>query len=1095
MHCSPRTRCRHLIFICGGLLSLLSLRVATAAETDTPAEAPTFTPDQIEFFEKEIRPILANRCQDCHGPDAQEANLRLDSRASILKGGDTGPSIMPGNPEASELIDAIHYSADSYQMPPDGKLNDDEIAALTRWVQEGAPWPAEEAAAASASDEFNLEERARHWSFQPVKEIEPPAVENIDWPLKPVDRFLLSKLEENNLAPAAATSREVWLRRVTFDLIGLPPTLAERDAFLNDDAPNAYEKVVDQLLASDQYGVRWARHWLDLMRFAETYGHEFDFGILHASEYRDYVVRAFNGDVPYDQFVMEHIAGDLLESPRRTPEGRNESVIGTAFYWLGQGKHSPVDIRAEECDLVDNQIDVLSKSFLGLTVSCARCHDHKFDPITTADYYAFASYLQSSRYDWTIVNDTPQVHRVRQKLKEFATVDQQQLSRQILNQLAEQIQHDETFLPQLKEALLAEKQTEFDWHPFYSWKQLETTDDSAKRESLIADQIAKQKASDEFQSAAVTMASFTPDETADWFFSGWGVRDEFAHAGELDLASLERGDWQFTTGSAQHTSQLGQRFHGTLRSPTFEVTHPYLHFKVRKIGGKPSMERGYKTGALNLIVDGFQIIRDPLYGSLSISVPTDGSPRWITQNASRAVGRKAYIEFLDEDDGDLIIEEIIASNNSNPPLVVHNSVIDKAITEIDPTNADEIFYSLIQDISVRAAADITALSPDEIEIVNALLRAGLPLSSNDELNKTIDEYRRRMVEHIQRLPEPETTLAITAGTPEREHVLIRGNHGKLGEEVPARYLEVFDSEAAAAGASSSRLELARQIASAENPLTARVIVNRLWQHHFGRGIVPSVDNFGVLGELPTHPELLDYLANRLIEENWSLKALHREMVLSNTYRMSSDISDAIAEEADPANRLWHRMPIQRLEAEPIRDAILAISGQLDTRLGGKSVTPHLTAFMEGRGRPSSSGPLDGDRRRSLYLMVRRNFLNPMFLAFDYPTPFTTMGRRSTSNVPAQALTMMNNPFVVQQSRLWAEKILADSSTGSADADRIRRMYLEAFCREPLPHEIELGLSFLDQQRQEYDGTDNAVTQVWSDYAHVLFNVKDFIYLY
>ncbi|QDU81771.1 Planctomycete cytochrome C [Polystyrenella longa] len=1088
-----------LDFIFAGLILCGFLTPISGADPTSNANENQFSADQLEFFEKEIRPILANRCYDCHGPETEEANLRLDSRPSVLKGGDTGPSIVPGHPKQSELIDAINYEAGGYQMPPDGKLQAEEIASLTRWVQEGAPWPAEEVEESATGDGFNLAERAKHWSFQPVKKVTPPAVTDTNWPLQSLDHFILRELEKSEIAPAPPADSEVWLRRVTFDLTGLPPTIEERDDFLNDNSETAYEKVVDRLLASDQYGVRWGRHWLDLMRFAESYGHEFDYDIYHAWRYRDYVVNAFNQDLPYDQFIKEHVAGDLFENPRRSATGQNESVQATAFYWLGQGKHSPVDIRSEECDLVDNQIDVLTKSFLGLTVSCARCHDHKFDPITTKDYYALAGYLQSSRSDWTIINDTPAVQETLHQLDELTTTGHQKVSQRILSELALQLESDNTLLNRLKEGLFAQESISSEAHPFHLWKEIASNEDSARRREILGQADTSIKEDAKFREQAVSFATFTPAESADWFLRHFVKEERFSQSGELSLSALGDGKWEFITGGALHTGQLGKQMQGSYRSPTFEVEHNFIHYRIRKQGGEPTQTRGYKQGPVNLVVDGLILIKNPLYGSLSLALPIDGSTVWLSQQVDRAIGHRAYIEILDEDDGDIVVEKILFSNNPNPPLILTNEAVSSTLFDMvpidvdDPIDVDAACFNLIKNITSRAANDLRGLNPAEIELLNNVLSVAVPLF-NEEVQHSIDRFQLAVEQLQKQIPKPEKITAITAGTPENEYVLIRGNHEKLGEPVPRRFLEALDPDAAKSGTNSNRLKLADKIASPENPLTARVIVNRLWLHHFGRGIVASPDNFGILGEAPSHPDLLDFLATELVQQKWSLKAIHRQMVLSQTYRMASELADAHAEEQDPANLLWHRMPIRRLEAEAIRDSVLSVSGQLDLKLGGLSVSPHLTDFMEGRGRPSQSGPLDGDRRRSIYLMVRRNFLNPMFLAFDFPTPHTTMGRRSVSNVPAQALTMMNNPFVVVQAKLWAESILENESASDSDKDRIVRMYLQAFGREPKQEEVDLGVTFLEQQRQEYTGDPESDLKSWSDYAHVLFNVKDFIYL-
>ncbi len=381
-----------------------------------PAVATGPTLEGSEFFEKKIRPLLVSQCYECHSAGKKKrGGLLLDSRITALKGGDTGPALVPSKPDDSLLIKAISY-LDDLKMPPRKKLTDEQIADLTAWVKMGAPWPGGDAKVA-ADTTFDLQKRKEHWAFQPITHPVAPQVKDTAWPRNDLDCFVLAKLEAKGLKPAAPADKRPLLRRVTFDLTGLPPTTAEIDAFLEDESPKAYEKVVERLLASSAYGERWARHWLDLVRFAETFGHEFDVDMAEAYRYRDYVIRAFNADLPYDRLVTEHLAGDLLSEPRRHPtEKFNESILGTGFWFLGEAKHSPVDLRVDGADRRNNQIDVFSKTFLGLTVSCARCHDHKFDAILTRDYYGLASYLQSSRYQRAFIDDPERIAAPARKL-------------------------------------------------------------------------------------------------------------------------------------------------------------------------------------------------------------------------------------------------------------------------------------------------------------------------------------------------------------------------------------------------------------------------------------------------------------------------------------------------------------------------------------------------------------------------------------------------------------------------------------------------------------------------------------------------------
>ncbi len=401
-----------------GILILLVLSV-TGVRRSAGEDAPKSDPQALAFFESKIRPLLIERCSECHGVNKQKSGLRVDSRQALVKGGLLGPAIEPGKPDESLLIDAVRYG-DLVQMPPKSKLAQAEVDLLAKWVAMGAPWPAGETAKPVAVGEegIDLEARAQHWSFQPVQTPTPPDVKDRTWATSPIDRFVLAKLEEKGLKPAPEADRRTLIRRLTYDLTGLPPTPGEMDAFLNDSSPKAYEMLVDRLLASPRFGERWGRHWLDLVRFAETSGHEFDYDILDAWRYRDYVIRAFNDDVPYNQFVVEHVAGDLMPEPRRRPDnGANESILGTGFYFLGEGTHSPVDVRDDEALRIDNQLDVFGKTFLGLTIACARCHDHKFDPIRQKDYYALAGYLQSSRHQHAFVDHPDRIGQPLQDLQ------------------------------------------------------------------------------------------------------------------------------------------------------------------------------------------------------------------------------------------------------------------------------------------------------------------------------------------------------------------------------------------------------------------------------------------------------------------------------------------------------------------------------------------------------------------------------------------------------------------------------------------------------------------------------------------------------
>jgi len=982
----------------------------------------------------------------------QKGGLRLDTRATILAGGATGPAVVPGNPEESLLVDAINYGA-TYQMPPKSKLPAGEIATLTDWVKRGAPWgapgrpaPSSPRAASArgggipehlSKEEFQA--RARFWSFQPLRPIAPPAVKTglAAWSHNPIDRFIAAALEERGLAPAPEADRRTLIRRLSFDLTGLPPTPEEVAAFLADAAPGAYETLVDRLLASPRHGERWARHWLDLVRYAETAGHEYDYDIPNAFRYRDYVIRAFNADLPYNRFVVEQIAGDLLDEPRRHPvEGYNESMLGCGFYFLGEGTHSPVDVREEEMRRIDNQIDVLSKTFLGLTVACARCHDHKFAPITQQDYYALAGYLHSSRHQQGFIDPPERIGAGVRRLRELKEA------------IAATLRDARDVLPEpLRGQVIA-------------LTALRGDRTKGPRSAGVPGPARSEDADRVFE-------DFSGDSFDGWFVTGDAFGDRPSRAGDFRL-ELDRQSPRLVAiqpGQAQ-SGLVADRLQGVLRSRTFTIESRYIHYLA-----------GGRGGRISVVIDGFEKIRAPIYGGLTTVVNAGDRPRWLTHDVGMWLGHSAYVEVadgaiadwggttthVDDGRGSIALDEIRMSGRPAPDASGPGGAAAPAI-------------------AIDLGAAIAALRPAHAELAGRLSAA-------------LDEARA--IE--DRLPDPTLALAIADGTGMDERVHLRGSHKNLGEVVPRRFLRALSgSESSGHEGGSGRDDLARRIVDpGANPLVPRVLVNRLWKHHFGEGIVRSADDFGAMGQAPSHPELLDWLAGELVAGGWSIKAIHRLMVTSSTYRMASRPVDA-ALRVDPSNRLLHRMNIRRLEAEAIRDALLAVSGRLEQAMYGPSVPVHLTSFMEGRGRPGQSGPLDGDGRRSLYLNVRRNFLDPMLLAFDTPVPFSTMGRRNVSNVAAQALTLMNDPLVAGQARVWAERLLAGPVR--SDRDRLDRMYLAGFGRLPSEPESSACLAFLaGHPRAGGDGGDQSSTRdarvrAWADLCHVLINMKEFIFV-
>jgi len=1006
-------------------------------------------PEGNEFFEKKIRPLLAENCFKCHSAASEKlkGGLRLDSRDLALKGGESGKlAIVPGAPAKSLLIEAVGYNNTDLQMPPKKRLSQQQIDDLTAWVKMGAPWPngpigtADMAVAHGAKATFNLKERAKHWAFLPLMNAAPPQVKNAAWCRSPIDRFILSRLEQARLTPAPPADKRTLIRRVSFDLIGLPPTPAEIDAFLADESPEAFAKVVDHLLASPHYGERWGRHWLDLVRYAETCGHEFDFEMPLAYQYRDYIIRAFNLDLPYDQLVREQIAGDLLPNPRRNPEkGFNESIIGTGFFYLGEAVHSPVDIREDEGSRIDNQIDVLSKTFQGLTVSCARCHDHKFDAISTRDYYALVGFMQSTRYQEAFVDPPERIGRYVAQLNDL----QSQAEPLIKKNLSIDALHLDDWANKL-----SAKDRQKPTHPLYPWLALRNVkaeaEFSPQRQSLLEKLNEATESDAKHRSACVVFESFDKPDYAGWYVTGQAFTNAPAAAGEISLHSI-------SPETAASSARLSPKLQGALRSRTFIIDHDLICYRLRGTGA-----------TINLIIDGFQRIRDPIYGGLTFKASNDRFD-WHVQNVANWKGHKAYVEILDNGDEKVEVSQIRFCDT--PP----------------PDPPDPAVVKLLEDPSIKSADDLAA------RYVQVPFAANLALADSKKHDPQLAALVAHQKQIESQIPAPTRVIAAADGTGVNEHVFIRGNYKTPGDEVHRRFLEAIAGDQPVESAGSGRLELAERMLSRSNPLLPRVMVNRIWQHHFGEGIVRSVDDFGAMGQPPTHPELLDFLANEFIKRGWSIKAMHRLMLLSSSYQMSSQ-PDESAAKIDPQNKLLQHMPVRRLEAEAIRDSLLAISGRLDKTMYGPSILPYLTPFMSGRGRPDHSGPLDGDGRRTIYLNVRRNFLSPMLLSFDYPIPATTIGRRNVSNVPAQALTMLNNPFVLQQAQLWAKKTLAEPNLTTEQ--RINNLYVTAFARPPQSDELEAAVQFLSEQQKQYSDP----IKPWNDLCHVLINVKEFIFV-
>ena len=1225
------------------------------------------TAEQLEFFEKEVRPIFVEHCYKCHATDSEKikGGLVLDSKWGWESGGDTGPALVPGDLDESLIIDGVRRTEEIIDpMPPKSKLSDAQIAALEKWVEMGAPDPRPrvEQGGAALVETFELKKRLdEHWSWRPVANPEPPTVKNGDWAKSEIDKFVLAKIEAAGLQPAKPADKRTWLRRVYFDLIGLPPTREQIRDFENSAIRNpqsAFEQVVQQLLDSPHFGEKWARHWMDLVRYAETCGHEFDYPIPHAHQYRDYLIRAFNADVPYDQFIREHIAGDLLAEPRQHPgEDYNESVIATGFWYFHDATHAPTDVLEDEAGHLDSQLDVFGKAFQGLTIACARCHDHKFDAISTADYYALTGYIQGSCrtevpldpgrqielaaahqnelrvdaakllrqttgeavqpgryltaavelmkseaakpndadpwagevYDdfeggfdrWKVegnafgqkpapANPKQKIGGVRGKTfaNSFGGDDNKQgtltseiftIEKPYINFLIAGGKHKETrfelvvdgkpvreahgdntdalkpgswsvgdLVGKVGELRIVDKQRggwghididhivfadapasdnttklppatdiatkakasgldearltawcailgaegKNDRDPNEFWPMWLANPDMANgmRGSVKRDQEAQTT----FEEQAELFADFSGDKLPEgWTTTGFG----FQHGGEAASLSFGGSQQLLTAPGVIDSGTLGPNHVGTLRSPTFAIPDAKILVKTRSSG---VMMRVVPSNYHMAIYSGL-LFKGTFRKDKSTE--TEGEFRWLTfdGNLNKYIGQNGYLEFADAAGGSVAIDEIWILKDGGPPNRRHpliERVFDGEAPESLAHGLDRVWSEVVANLRKGAG------TAEDAAVVNWL--AGHGLLTAADLNPALAGIREDGLKTAANIRVPQFAVAMAQGTPENGHVYIRGKHFNQGEEVPNRYLEAFGA------VEGTRLDLANQVAAADNPLTSRVVVNRLWHHLFGRGIVPTVDDFGPQGQPASHPELLDWLAADLVANDWSLKHTIREIVLSQTYLQDSvahpDTDPEKIATTDPENIFLHRMSVRRLQAEAIRDAILAVSGRLDPKQFGPAIPTHRTAFMTGRG-ARGSGPLDGDGRRSIYGAVYRNFLSPLLLTFDQPTPFGPKGRRSISNVPAQALALMNDPFVIEQSKLWAKAVLATPEQTAEQ--RIAAMIEAATSREATDQQLLIFQAFLDQQAADYGKLDE---RAWADLAHALFNTKDFVYL-
>jgi hypothetical protein len=1027
-------------WLCTLLTALFVVTPQICNAADTPSSA------QLEFFETRIRPVLVEQCYECHNSaKTAEGGLAVDSRSAFLKGGDSGVTIAPGRPADSRLLAILRHEVDGVKMPQGkGKLSDRVIADFEKWIAMGAIDPRDKAPTAeeltkATSWDTTLAKRKLWWSFQPIRKVEIPAIAGNEWSEHPIDRFVLAKLREKGLQPSASADPRTLVRRLYFALIGLPPTVEEVTLWTAKlEQPKGFEELVEHLLGRPQFGERWARHWMDWLRYAESHGSEGDPAIDNIWRYRDYLVRALNADVPYDQLVREHIAGDLLQKPRLNQElGINESMVGPAHWRMVFHGFAPTDPLDEKVRFIDDEINTFSKAFLGLTVSCARCHDHKFDAISQKDYYALFGILGSCRPGRSVI-DAP---------------DKLAVNRDQLTALKPQIRAAiaTAWLDSAK-TRADRLVTDADWKKADNPKQLLHTLFLINKETQTGVSFAEAWkhridawTADRQQRDAHAKRTYwrrwnlsSQADYATWFHQGNGLSDKPTPAGEFSVTIVGENALAGIYPAGIFSNRISGKDAARLTSRSVHLADNY-ELWLRTIGEGGASAR--------------YVVQDyPRDGTVFPVRKLTPNWQWEKLDLTYWNGDDMHIEFAAGKDAPLMV-----SNEPRSWFGVREAVIVKKGDPTPPVETQDFLDPLFEltenaapqsmsELSAKYAAAISAAvqawkenstTDAQASLLDMCLKQGLlsnRLDQSPNVHALVDGYRQLEAGIVTptRVPGLEETVA------RDQPLLERGDHKHPGAAVPRRFLEAIDPTPYQT-AQSGRLQLAENLLRPDNPFTRRVIVNRLWHHLIGRGIVATPDNFGRLGIEPTHPELLDFLATRFSEQGWSIKDTVRFIVTSRTWQQASHPSE-LSQNVDPDNQMLSHAFVKRLEAEAIRDALLTVSGKLEPALFG--------------------GPEGGrSNRRSLYVGVNRNSLDPFLRTFDFPEPFSTVGRRDLTNVPAQSLTMLNDERVAELASEWARRVLVHRPH-SEEEPRIQDMFVAAFGRPASQNEVQQFKSYV-----------------------------------
>lgn len=990
------------------------------------AHAAEPTREELDFFENDIRPLLAKHCFSCHGNNGKhEGELRLNSRAALLHGGASGPAAVLGKPKESLLVEAVQYR--NLQMPPNRKLPDADIAKIVKWVEAGLPWPKEGDEGTpleSASKKFSITATQKaHWAFQPISAPNVPAVNNLDWSRTSIDRFLYAAMTAQNLKPNELADRATLLRRVTYDLTGLPPTPDELEQFLTTKDPLAWERVVDRLLASPHYGERWGRHWLDVVRYADTAGDASDYPLPDAYKYRNYVIQSISADKPYDQFLREQFAGDLLAA-ESSPEKFEELTTATTYLALarrfGYNDTNFAYFHLTIHDLLDN----MGQSVLGLSVGCARCHDHKFEPISANDYYALYGIFSSTKFTF------PGAEEVRYPKDLVPLVPPTEAARRKETRQAQIADIDRLLQEKSLPALNLEGSFEVGKTLPPLWK-------SDAPAVLVA------TSQSPFQNVNPTGSQV------------------------IELPNVA-GNLGFRRPMARQHPQ------------TTETLHVNLDFRNVSIGGGGDGRyricldnQSNYSPSVELFVNGTAISSRNGDGWREIAPLEVGT--WYNLQFAVNWQARTFSGIVSSATRSWTFSDIAL--NPSWDGTADSIVIDGHGTDTKQVRPQRQFDNIaISTAPFAPAAHVTDLTPPGLQAELARLRT------------EYDAIRSKKDALSSQILYP-TAYAVSEGVPANAHLQFRGEPARVGGEVPRGFLEILGGEKLSPDVKESgRRQLAQWLTYPSNPLTARVMVNRVWLHHFGRGIVPTPNDFGIRGEPPTHPELLDYLANQFTKSGWSLKALHREMLLSRAYQLSST-TDSISNQTDSTNRWLWRFHRRRLDAEELRDSLLLISGDLDLTPGEQHPFPPIPSWGF-----SQHNPFDAtyeSRKRSIYLMTQRIKRHPFLALFDGADPNASTGKREATTTPSQALFLMNDPFVHQQTLKLAQHLLEKSPDQIAC---VKQLSLLAYGRAAGEVELTNARLFLERYSSALPaGSDGSVLSL-AAYARSMLSSNEFLFV-